>query len=211
MHDYFLHTFPIGDEFALISNSNTNPKDWILSGYSQYFNVYPEFFLPYTNFIRPIANLLYLLFDFHSGFYGAQLFIVNYGSLSILCVGMYLISRYFENTVLLSIGMAAAVFFAPPFWGSPATIYPSFALDSVATALCFFGVWLSLGSHWFTAAVLLFASAFTKETTLPIVAATVIYFPIYRKWTRVISFMVILCGWVFIRHTAFGSLGGSIA
>jgi hypothetical protein len=56
--------FPTGDFFSILVSSTPHSGDvaffeWFSSGYSSYFNPYPEFVVPYTNFIRPITNLLW--------------------------------------------------------------------------------------------------------------------------------------------------------
>src|SRR5690348_3692096 len=47
-----------GDEVAFVFSSLTQSlADWFSEGYSRYFDVYPEWWVPATNFIRPFSNL----------------------------------------------------------------------------------------------------------------------------------------------------------
>src|SRR5947207_1733558 len=54
--------FPVGDEWALLANSNpalASPLEWFTSGFSDYFVFDPTLSTPYANFLRPSANLTY--------------------------------------------------------------------------------------------------------------------------------------------------------
>jgi hypothetical protein len=198
--------YPIGDEFALIVESQKSFMNWFKEGYANYFNVYPEYYSPYTNFIRPVANLLFRLFSYTPDPVAYQLIGVNYFVHAALCSLLYLVSITFNNTLRFSITLGILTFLAPAFWLTPMTEVPSFSLDGLAALLCILSLIALVKNYFFLGLLTLTLSVFTKETAIPISIAWMLI-GINRK-----NYKVFTCGitalllWVGIRMLAFNSL-----
>ncbi len=211
-HSAWTRMYPIGDEFALISTSSHWSSDWFLAGYSKYFIVYPEWTSgAHFNLLRPVANLVYWCFTPFSEFrHQLQLLVVNYGVHALIGAGIFLVSALLiGNSWGASLALALAGYLAPAFFDSPMTVYPCYALDAIAALLGLGSVALvTLGRDLPAVAVFLLA-VFTKESAVPLVAASFCFALLHRRRTLAIGCVANGALWLLLRWIAFGELGGT--
>ena len=215
--DRFRDYIPIGDEPALLQGSlKYGPNQWMLSGYSKYFEIYPEWFVPYTNFIRPATNAIVwisgVIFESNYLFY-----ILPYYFSIIFCVFMMFhihrmmrINRYLFSIFLVFWLFSPAVS-GPGLWNVP------FIFDVVATAVVVSAFLCVLKERYVSGIILLTIAVFTKETALfaPFAAALTILAvrPLTSKrgWFAAAAMLPIIL-WMGVRQFAFGAvLGGTYA
>lgn len=200
--------YPIGDEFSLIVESQRNVSSWLLSGYSNYFNVYEEYFTPYTNFVRPVANIIYKVFAYTQNPMVYQLIIINYVAHSLLCVILYSFSISLNNNNKFSFFIALAGFLAPAFWLTPMIESPSFSLDGVATVMSLVSLMALIRGNHFTGILFLIFGIFTKETALPIIIVWITFGLLRKTPIIVLLGCSTLALWLFVRMFAFNTLIG---
>lgn len=202
--------FPIGDEWALIMSSQEGAIKWITEGYSNYFRVFDEYFVPLSDFIRPVANLLYSIFSYTSSPSKYQLIFVNYLLHAAICTLIYLMCLSFGNNNKFSLAVTSIAFLAPAFWLTEMVAYPSHAFDGLAALFCLLSLAALLKGHYLVGFLFLILGIYTKETALPMVAVWLV-FGIQRNSLIAISYCILsIILWITVRLIAYdGSIGGT--
>ena len=85
---------------------------------------------------------------------------------------------------------------------------PSAAFDGVAALQCLAAVWLAAAGRWKAALVILAVAVFTKESSLPVVAAFGLYGTIARRNGVAAAAAATIALWLSARTMAFGSAVG---
>ena len=212
-HDYV----PLGDEPALLEGSlNHGPLQWVVSGYSKYFEIYPEWFVPYTNFIRPITNaIVWISASFFGGNYLAYLSIYYISIFTCLFVALLIFKTMDLNPYLF--GLFAVFWIFSPAVSGPGLWNIPFIFDVVATSMIVLAFTCVLKEKYISGIVLLTISVFTKETALfaPFAAALTILIarPLtFKRAGFAAAALLPIIFWIGLRLTAFGAIvGGTYA
>jgi len=136
----------IGDEPAFVSATiQQDALQWFKSGYSRYFETFPEWFVPQTNFLRPITNIIvwleYKIFGEAFGFY----FSAYYAAIIAAFFLTYLCLREFTDKIYLYINAALIWVLSPAVVSTGLWTIP-FMFDVITAAMT---VAMSQGSHVF--------------------------------------------------------------
>jgi hypothetical protein len=202
-----VNSYPTGDEFSMIAESSDLSLAWFTSGTSHYSIAYPEYWSPINDFLRPVHNIIYFVFSGASG-YREQLIAVNHGALALSTGAVYLLSRTTGNSASFALVMAACAFLAPAFWGSAMSWTPAAAFDGVAAVQTVAAVWLASTGRWAVALAILAVAVFTKETSLPIIAAVAVYHVLAGRLVAGVATAGIVVSWAAIRFAIFGASVG---
>jgi hypothetical protein len=211
--------FPVGDEWALIANSNPalmSPLAWFTSGFSNYFVYDPILSVPYANFIRPSTNLTYWLLGLvlsPTSKWRLCFTFAVIGACAGLTYACAVRSAAFQRKGL-ALALAATVPLLPAFAPSLIFLAPYNVFDALAAALCLLAYLAFESDRYWTTLALLTLAVFTKETALPVaVAVPVVAFLCDRRRARAdFGFALRIGGlwlpalaWIACRYLAFGS------
>jgi hypothetical protein len=214
-HDYF----PVGDEFALLTNStrvfHASPLSWITHGFSGYFAPYPDLSYPYSNFIRPVDNAVFFLASIVFAGHWSCYLLANY----LFVAGVVSLASYISLAILdlslgISILIALATAFSPAFTAQVA-YRPSFAFDYLAGVFVLISVYSLAQRRPVVAWLSVCCAVFTKEPAFftPVVACLFTYFilrgnPILFRLTRATVFLLPLAGMLLLRVIDFPDIAG---
>lgn len=203
--------YPIADEISLIQASNNFDSKWFLSGFSDYFIVYPEWVEIKTDYIRPVTNLLYWIFSpWNLNLYRLQLILTNYAFHASISTFIFYISyEYYKRKLNYSLAVSAMVYFCAAFFNSPMPYHPVFVIECISASLCVLAIYSYVNKKYVSCIILMFISLLTKESSLPIFGSLILYSIFEKNRKTAISLVSIIIFWVVLRYLAYDGFGNT--
>jgi hypothetical protein len=195
-----------GDEPAFIGATLESPASWFTRGYTDYFNVYPEWVLGTTQLLKPVTNLVgYLNYTLFGSTYALHFAVyVAFQFLGLLFFVRIL--RELAIPPLPAAGMSLLFLFNPAFMNAGFVCLPCHAdvLAGVFALAAFFTAWRS---RYGVALALLVFAVFTKESAVYAPLAAALSMLVWRRPPIISALMVLpLPLWALARFLAYGAL-----